>query len=172
MLGKCSLVLGFFCVCTVIDETYSFVYICNNMFVHFHLSTCLLKVCVFAHNYYVMLMTKEIPLNSAFAVRPKSESSGLEVWRQKWTFNIYIPTLDTSLSTNKVFIFQLTMEDCFRNHFGLIRSKFLSLSMIRSVAFFLEHPVACKLWIRAEWNVESLFPNMPLSSIFPISGSK
>ena len=30
-------------------------------------------------NYYVMLMTKVIPLNSTFAVRPKSESSGLEV---------------------------------------------------------------------------------------------
>ena len=54
------------------------------MFVHFHLSTCYLDVCykkirVLAHNYYVMLMTKEIPVNSAFAVRPKSESSCLEV---------------------------------------------------------------------------------------------
>ena len=28
---------------------------------------------------YVVLMTKEIPLNGAFAVRPKSEISGLEV---------------------------------------------------------------------------------------------
>ena len=34
---------------------------------------------VLAHNYYVMLMTKEIPLNSAFAIRPKSERPGLEV---------------------------------------------------------------------------------------------
>ena len=40
---------------------------------------CLLKVWLLAHNDYVILVTKEIPLNSAFAVRPKSESSGLEV---------------------------------------------------------------------------------------------
>ena len=41
----------------------------------------LLKVCVWVltHNYYVMLMIKEISLNSAFAVRPNSESSGLKV---------------------------------------------------------------------------------------------
>ena len=68
--------------CTVIEETYSFVYTCNNMFVYFHRTTfieCLLKVWVLAHSYYVMVMTKEIPLNSALAVRPKTESSGLEV---------------------------------------------------------------------------------------------
>ena len=37
------------------------------------------KVWALSHNYYVMLMTKEIPLNRAFAVTPKSESSGLKV---------------------------------------------------------------------------------------------
>ena len=87
-----------------------------------------------------MLITKEIPLNSVFAVRPKSESSGLK-WRQDWTFNINIPTLNAPISTNKVFIFKLTIEDYFKNPFGLIRSKFLSLSLIKSVAFFLGHPV-------------------------------
>ena len=52
------------------------------MFAHFHLGLSierLLKVWVAAHNYFVMLMTKEIPLKSAFVVRPKSESSSLEV---------------------------------------------------------------------------------------------
>ena len=62
-------------------------------------------------------------------------------WRQNWTFNIKIPTLNAPISTNKVFIFKLTIEDNLKNYFGLIRSKFLSLSLIKSVAFFLEHPV-------------------------------
>ena len=58
-------------------------HICNNMFAHFasfdFLLKNLLNVWVLAHNNYVMLMTKEIPLNSAFAFKPKSESSGLVV---------------------------------------------------------------------------------------------
>ena len=72
-----------FCGCTVIDKTYSFVYICNNMLrVYFQLSTCLLKVWVLAQNYYVMLMNKEIPLNSTFAVRPNQKPL---VWKWRQT---------------------------------------------------------------------------------------
>ena len=81
-----------------------------------------------------MLMTKKIPVNRAFPVRPKFESSGLE-WRQSWTFNVNVPTLNAPISTNKVFIFKLSIEDYFKNYFGLIRSKFLSLSLIKSVVF-------------------------------------
>ena len=53
--------------------------ICLSIFIYGLSIEMFAKVWVLAHNYYVKLMTKEIPLNSAFAVRPKSESSGLEV---------------------------------------------------------------------------------------------
>ena len=62
-------------------------YVCNRAFLSLFISSfdfllkCFFskKIWLVAHNYYVMLMIKEIPLNSAFAVRPKSESSGLEM---------------------------------------------------------------------------------------------
>ena len=96
---------------------------------------------VLNHNFYIMPITKEIPPNSTFAVRPKSESSDLEVEAN----NNNIPTLNAPISTNKAFIFQLTVEDYFKNHFGLIRSHFSSLSLIKFVAFFLGHPVRYKI---------------------------
>ena len=61
-----------------------------------------------------MLMTKEIPLNSAFAVRPKSEALVWK-WMRNWTFNINIPTLNAPISTNMVFTFKLTIEDYSKN---------------------------------------------------------
>ena len=59
-----------------------------------------------------MLMTKEIPLSCAFAVRPKSERSGLEV-EAKLDFQ-YQYSLNAPISPNKVFIFKLTIEDFFK----------------------------------------------------------
>ena len=92
-----------FCGCTAIEETYPFVHICNDMLVHFHLFNfllkCLLKVWALAHNYYVILMTKEIPLNGAFAGRPESEICGLEV-EAKLDFQ-YQNTHPQSTSINK-----------------------------------------------------------------------
>ena len=62
---------------------------------------------------------------------------------QNWTFNINIPTLNVPISTNKVSTFKLTIEDYFKGYFGLIRSQFFSLSLTKSVAFFLGLPVYC-----------------------------
>ena len=87
-----------------------------------------------------MLMAEEIPLNP-LTVHCQNPKALVWRWRQNWTFDINIPTLNLPISTNKVSIFKLTTEDCLKNHFGLIRSKFLSLSLIKSVAFFLGHPV-------------------------------
>ena len=84
-------------------------------------------------------MTKEIPLNSAFVVRPNPKALVWK-WRQNCTFKINIPILNAPISTNKVFIFKLTIEDYLKNYFGLIGSKFLSLSLIKSVAFFSGTP--------------------------------
>ena len=62
-------------------------------------------------------------------------------WRQNYTSKINIPTVNAPASTNKVFIFKLTIEDYFNNHSESIGSKFLPLSPIKSVAFFLGHPL-------------------------------
>ena len=113
-------------------------YICNNMFVHFHLST--FKVWVLVHNYYVMFMNKEILLKARLLLGQNPKALVWK-WRQNWTFNINIPTLNAPISTNKVFIFKLTIEDIFKNYSGLIRYKVLSLSLIKSVALFPGHPV-------------------------------
>ena len=73
-------------------------YICNNMFVHFSSFDfplkCLLKVWILARNYYVLLMTKEIPLNSTIAVPPKSGSSGLEVDAKLDLILIFPPSMN------------------------------------------------------------------------------
>ena len=65
------------------EEIHSFVGICISMFVGFLPSSSLFKcvhtASVLAKNNYVMLMTEEIHLNSAFPIRPKPESSGLQV---------------------------------------------------------------------------------------------
>ena len=58
-------------------------------------------------------------------------------WRQNSTFDIKIPTVNAPESTNKVFVFKLTIEDFFKNHSELIGSKFLPLALIKSAAFFL-----------------------------------
>ena len=49
------------------------------------------------------------------------------------------------MSINKVFIFKLTIEDYSKDYFWLIRSKFVSLSLINSVAIFLGHPVGFEI---------------------------
>ena len=60
-------------------------------------------------------------------------------WRKNWTFKINIPSLNASISTNKVFVFNLTTDD-HSKHSGLIRPKFLLLAPVKSVAYFLGHP--------------------------------
>ena len=62
-------------------------------------------------------------------------------WRQNFTFKINILTVNVPASTDKVFIFKLAIEDHVKNHSELIGSKFLQLSPIKSVAFFLGHPI-------------------------------
>ena len=68
-----------------------------------------------------MLMTKEIPLNSAFAVSQNPKALVWK-WRQNWTFNVkcsHPQSLNAPISTNKAFFFKLTIEDYFKNYFGL-----------------------------------------------------
>ena len=77
----------------------------------------------------------EIPQTAHLQFRPNPTSSGLEV-EAKFTFKINIPTVNVPAPTNKVFIFKLTIDDCFRNHSNFIGSKFLPLALITSVAFF------------------------------------
>ena len=82
ILEKAQMCTWPFWGCTVIEETYSFVLYamtCLSFLSFNFLLKCLLKVWVLAHNYYAKLMTKEIPSNSAFANRLKSQGSGLEV---------------------------------------------------------------------------------------------
>ena len=65
-------------------------------------------------------MTKEISRDRALAVRPKSESSGLEMKATLDFFNIKVPTLNAPISTNNVFTFKLTIEDYLKSYSGLI----------------------------------------------------
>ena len=63
-------------------------------------------------------------------------------WRQNCTFKINVPTVNGPASTNKVSIFKLTIEDYFKNHSELIGFEFfLPLAPIKSVTFFLGHPI-------------------------------
>ena len=59
-------------------------------------------------------------------------------WRLNFTFKIDIATVNAPASTNKV---KLSIEDYFQNHSELIGSKFLPLATMKSVAFFVGHPV-------------------------------
>ena len=61
-------------------------------------------------------------------------------WRQNFTFKINIPSVNAPTSTNKVFIFKLTIEDYYKNDSELIGSNFLLLAPIKSVAFFSGTP--------------------------------
>ena len=74
---------------------------------------------------------KYFPQNKAlcsyFAVRKKRFCSLVQnpqalvwQWWQKFTFKINIPTVNAPASTNKVFVFKLTIEDYFNNHSELI----------------------------------------------------
>ena len=59
------------------------------------------------HNYHAVVMTEKIPVNGAFEIRAKRESSCLEDWICK----VDILTLSAPVSTKKVFTFKLTIED-------------------------------------------------------------
>ena len=57
-------------------------------------------------------------------------------WRQGWIYKINIPTSSASVSTNEVLVFKLTIKDCSEGYQEQIRSKFLPLALIKSIAFF------------------------------------
>ena len=57
-------------------------------------------------------------------------------WRQICPLKTNIFTLNAPISTNEVSMFNLAIEVCFENHFGLIRAIFLSLGSSKSVYFF------------------------------------
>ena len=61
-------------------------------------------------------------------------------WRQICPLKINISTLKAPVSTNKVSVFKLTIEVCFKNVFGLIHAKLSSLGSTKSVYFFLGTP--------------------------------
>ena len=52
-----------------------------------------------------------------------------------------ISSLNAPISANKVSFFMLTIEEYFKDYFRLIQAKTLALAMIKSVTFFLGHPV-------------------------------
>ena len=57
-------------------------------------------------------------------------------WRQICPLKAKIFTLNAPISTNEVSMFKLAVEVRFENHFGLVRSIFLSLGSSKSVYFF------------------------------------
>ena len=62
-------------------------------------------------------------------------------WRKNCPLKINIFTLNAPISTNKVSMFNLAIEVCFENYFGLIHAMFLLLGSTKLVYFFLGHPV-------------------------------
>ena len=54
---------------------------------------------------------------------------------------IKISSLDDQISANKISIFKLAIDEWFKDYFRLIQVKSLVLAMIKSVTFFLGHPV-------------------------------
>ena len=60
------------------------------------------------------------------------------VWRRRQIcpLKTNIFTLNALISTNEVSMFNLAIEVCFENHFGLIHAIFLSLGSSKSVNFF------------------------------------
>ena len=76
---------------------------------------------------HAMLKTGELPLGNVFPVNPKPESSGLKVEGNR-TFQVNIPSFDAPISTNKAFIFKLTIEDYPAHYCRLIGFKFLLLT--------------------------------------------
>ena len=54
---------------------------------------------------------------------------------------IKISSLNAQISANKVSMLKLTFEESFKDYFRLIQAKSLTLAMIKSVTFFLGHPV-------------------------------
>ena len=53
-----------------------------------------------------------------------------------------ISSFNAPISANKVSIFKLAIEEWFKDYFRLIQAKSLALAMIKSVTFFMGHPVA------------------------------
>ena len=86
----------------------------------------------------------DIPQTAHLQFRPNPQALVWK-WRHNFTFKINFPTINAPASANKVFIFKLTIEDCFNNHSELIESKFLPLAPIEFAAFFLGHPVMSEL---------------------------
>ena len=81
--------------------------VCINMFVSIlsfkFLFKCVLEAQAFADSYHAVLMTEEIHLNSAIAVRPNLNPKALIwKWRQNWIFKVNVQTLDAPISANKV----------------------------------------------------------------------
>ena len=56
-------------------------------------------------------------------------------WRRICPLKTYILTLNAPILTNEVSMFQLAIEVCFENNFGLIHVIFLSLGLTKSVYF-------------------------------------
>ena len=86
-------------------------------------------------------VTPEIPQTASLQFRPIQQALVCK-WRQNFTHEVNNPTVNARASTNKVSIFNLTIEDYFRNYSESIGSKFLLPTPIKSVAFFLGH-LAC-----------------------------
>ena len=55
----------------------------------------------------------EIPQTARLQFRPNPQAQVWK-WRQNFTFKINIPTVNALASTNKVFIYKLTIEDYFK----------------------------------------------------------
>ena len=64
-----------------------------------------------------------------------------------WIFVLKISSLNAPISANKVSMFKLTIEEQFKDYFRLIQAKSLTPAIIKSVTFFLGHPVGhfCKI---------------------------
>ena len=80
--------------------------------------------------------------NSEFAVYAKTHKLWFGSGGKILLSRLIFLSLNTPASSNKVFIFKLTIEDHFKkSNSKVIGSKFLPLAQIKSVAFFQGHPV-------------------------------
>ena len=84
------------------------------------------------------------------------------VWRKQiCPLKTNIFTLNAPISTNEVSMFQLAIEVCFENYFGLIHAIFLSLGSSESVYFFGTHGT----YIFLSYNTGLMFGNMLLADV-------
>ena len=65
-------------------------------------------------------------------------------------------TLNASISTNKVSIFKLTIEDLFQGYFRLIGATILALALIKSVTFFWDTRYEFGLVLKVSFNYQIL----------------